>query len=320
MEYVAAQVQLSWGSLYLAVLQAAETATNADEEDNNGYDDSTCLISTQFDVFTTLKLEPIASDLTVTLPYAFESARDIFKSAHFHFEAAKKVLKLDGFVTEYVSILQNISLCYKGLCRFEENDKRKLAMQQRRYISLNTIVSELNRDIYTGLSKELYFEIGEICNEMASIRERMIVQKGDNAKITDYVKYNTISQTSIDAYESFVKSYQNNENNEWNKDLPTDEVRPILRSLFHAARLYSRLQSTDTVLTRSWLTKSVDTFQKMGELHAQHPAEEVQYDAEIGLGKEMESLLMEKLQRLDIAASSQTSMESFSNNNGGRAE
>eukprot|EP00435_Cladocopium_sp_Y103_P030112 s1954_g7.t1 len=63
---------------------------------------------------------------------SFEAAREIFKMANHFFVMALEYFLLDGWVTEHVRILQELSQMYRTLHFWEKDPKRSAAMLKRR--------------------------------------------------------------------------------------------------------------------------------------------------------------------------------------------
>lgn len=97
-----------------------------------------------------------------SLASTFEEAREIFKQANLHLTKASEYFKLDGWVTDHIKILQDISGSYSALAYFETDRSRLEKMLLRRAKMLGPIVDILNMNIFLNVWRQLSFEVGEI--------------------------------------------------------------------------------------------------------------------------------------------------------------
>jgi KIF-1 binding protein C terminal len=64
-------------------------------------------------------------------------------------------LFLTGFVTDHINLLQDHSKLYHYLAVFEEDSKRKIAMESRRVQLLLPLLTSLNRSAFDNLHKQV---------------------------------------------------------------------------------------------------------------------------------------------------------------------
>ncbi len=157
-----------------------------------------------------LILDPLNCD-------SFESARDVFKVGLGHYEAAKKVFVLDGFVSDHVAIVQEVSQLYKHLATWEEDPKRAIAMQNRRVKMLGALLGALNVKVYNAQHKQLNFELGEAHATLSEVLVAKCEQGTEKEqpvwatpaqRAADVTKYNASIATSIKHFEAFVALFR----------------------------------------------------------------------------------------------------------------
>ena len=64
-----------------------------------------------------------------------------------------------GFVTDHINLLQSQSKLYHYLAMFEKDNKRKLAMEQRRIDLLKDLLNTLNKTAFEGLHKQVSIKL-----------------------------------------------------------------------------------------------------------------------------------------------------------------
>eukprot|EP00762_Andalucia_godoyi_P006373 ANDGO_05843.mRNA.1 Protein KBP homolog len=199
---------------------------------------------------------------------SFEDARVVFRKALYGFTKAQEFYVLDGYVTDYTSIAQDISLLYKALLSFEADPERVVAMHKRRCAALEPIVSQLNPQHYTSLLRQLWFELGEIYSSIAEVKPAIA----------------TINK-SLDMYTKFVESFTPKDGR-----YAQDSEEAVMISKFHLARVYGKVPSPE------YLSKSRDMFSWVVEYEDRFKTGLL--PAEVDISRQMASLLPMKIASL----------------------
>lgn len=207
----------------------------------------------------------------------FESARTVFLRAVSRLEAAKKKFPLDGCVSDHCSLLQDHSKLYHYLAIFEEDNKRKVAMETRRLDMLSPLLSSLNKIAFEALHKQISYELGETylavleakvdkfrdrCGKGGEVDVKML-------KTAEIVKCNDYCRGAIASFTHFISMYyKSTERNIYaNSNAPfekmtldqlmevpisdpelglisEEEIRPYLNAHFLSSRAYSKVITT----------------------------------------------------------------------------
>jgi len=101
-----------------------------------------------------------------------------FKRGFAKAEEAKKIFILDGFVTDHVRILQDQSKLYHYLSIYENDMKRKLAMQGRRIQLLKPLLSTLSISAFDHIHKEVAYECAEAYTSLLETKMEKFRMKG----------------------------------------------------------------------------------------------------------------------------------------------
>ena len=110
-----------------------------------------------FPQLTTVKFPTNVKDITNV-----EDATLLFRLGNTQFKKALDYFVLDGYVTEYIQMKQDVSKLYKHLSMMETSIPRIFAMQERRKDTLEPITKELNQKAYEVTIIELEVELSDI--------------------------------------------------------------------------------------------------------------------------------------------------------------
>lgn len=121
-----------------------------------------------------------------------------------------------GFVTDHVTLLQEHSRLYHYLAMFERDEKRKLAMEQRRIDMLKDVIDTISRSSFEALHKQVSYELGETYATMFDVKFGKLLKKFP--KVDDF-------------HDRLLKAADVNKCNEY--------VAGALRCFFHFIDLYT---------------------------------------------------------------------------------
>jgi KIF-binding protein len=236
-----------------------------------------------FDRFTD-KIKPIRKHHEPIT--TFDEARKIFIEANREFQESLKYYVLDGFVTDHVSVLQDMSLLYKVLSFFEDDDERFIAMQKRRANILEDPMKQISHIHFPDLHKQLTFELGETYNEMVEVRlkKQVKVPKKINPLITKAVHY----------FDLFRGAYNDREGNP-PKRYPTGDEHAIVVSRINVARLVTKFIGTQQE-TVDWLVQALHEYEWITEYGKKFEIQEL--ERERLMAAEMAILLPRKISHL----------------------
>uniref|UniRef100_A0A7R9YQ70 KIF-binding protein n=1 Tax=Chlamydomonas euryale TaxID=1486919 RepID=A0A7R9YQ70_9CHLO len=216
----------------------------------------------------------------------FDDARNLFNAAMTHFKEALEYYQLDGWVTEHINILMEISNAYRCLASFEPDAKRKRLMHSQRVARLAPLHGVLNHEHFLGLVRSIALELGNTSREIMDLleEERRPKSKTVAARL-DAVRYYTYF---IDTFrEPFGPGGKL-------PDRIEDEAneRYFLLASFSLGRLMSGGMAADRDM--AGMVAAVEhlrgTAAYVDRQHVQH------FEREAGMAREMADLISEKLQ------------------------
>ena len=152
----------------------------------------------------------------------YARATGAFKRALGFFTRALRMWALDGWVSEHVKVAQEVSRLYRYLGALEVDNKRRLAMHARRVALLEPIVREISPQHFDVFHKELAYELGECCAEMADAKGKRLEAKAHaaakrgavpdaaafRAKPAEYRKLNSYCDGGIRHFRHYLAMYR----------------------------------------------------------------------------------------------------------------
>ena len=238
------------------------------------------------------------------VPYSpidnFDSARSLFLFGQKCVESAKHFFTLEWHATDNVSVVQDHSQLFKHLIFFEPALDRKCRMYKRRIDMLEDVLKELNPQHYLVLMRQLFFEVGIICSEMADCKITLV---SDSEKPTPHavLKINKLIGQSLKHFDSFINSFQDHSGR-----LPVkfdkENLRSILSAKFWIARLHSKLIVVNPQAQVENTKKSLENYQWIVTYHKANPDDvEACFAEELKMCQEMVDLLPHKLTKMSLA-------------------
>lgn len=232
----------------------------------------------------------------------FEEAREIFKLSNSYYIEALDYFQMDGWVTDHIKILQDLSQLYLALEGFEENPVRLEKMLLRRARMLDPICNVINMTIFLNLWRLVSFECGEIYQKLYTLKTEGNESGTDGANLTqqDRTKADEYNAKGILAFQTFIKSFEKNKQKP--DTIEDDNLRPYVMAQLYIARSYTRFLTTDRdqlIETHTLAVKmyqDIDEYAKANEDQMNKPG--IDLHTELKVAREMLALLPPKLDRL----------------------
>lgn len=253
-----------------------------------------------FKPFVGLDVSAIESGVPYSPIDDFDAARSLFLFGQRCVDNAKRFFTLEWHATDNVSIVQDHSQLYKHLIFFEPALDRKCRMYKRRVDMLEGLLKELNPQHYLILMRQLYFENGIICSEMADCKITLV---SDSEKPTPHVvmKINKLVGQSLKHFVNFIDSFQDQSGRLPDK-FDKECLRSILSAKFWIARLHSKSIAVSPQVQFENNKKSLENYQWIVTYHKSNPADvEYCFSEELKMCQEMVDLLPHKLNKMSLA-------------------
>ncbi|GIL62529.1 hypothetical protein Vafri_16742, partial [Volvox africanus] len=163
----------------------------------------------------------------------FAAARYLLNAGMPYFKAALSYYQLDGWVTDHVGIIMDMSNMYRCLAGFEADPARAAAMHRCRAQLLEPLSGALNPDHYPGLSRSIDLELAHVYREISDVRE---LQGGPAAKVA------AAAAASAKYYQRFLRSFASSETGAMPERVDPDNEPYFLMASFGLGRMLHRMR------------------------------------------------------------------------------
>ena len=245
--------------------------------------------------FKDLEVSVYEERVTDKLPTNYEEAKRLYQFSIKCLDKAKEFYKLDGYVSAYVEITQDVSQLYKSIALFDDNFDNRCKMHKRRIDMLNAVLLELNPQHFLVICRQLTFEIAEIYGEMANLKKAIIEENPAKFSANSVKKINHLLMQSVKYYQGFVDSYM--KQGVLPDTFEEDDVRGILMCYFYMARLNSKYYTNDKQVKLAFLQKEKANYEYIVNYCDNHPEAEASgvFKSELDITREMLGLFHAKL-------------------------
>lgn len=244
---------------------------------------------------------------------SFESARELFKLGSSYFTRALGYFQLDGWVTEHVRILQELSKMYKTLLYWEKDPKRAAAMEMRRARMLSPLLDLLNPKHYVGFYRQLSYEAGEIFQELYELKDQGKLPNGQGSILDDdgpedgtledlrrAARCNDLAKKALKHFTIFIETYHTD--GKTPEKVEKDHTRAYLSARLNRARLHTKMRGLpvdEEIERHKEALKEYKFILDYGQRNAEAClSPEVGFEQELRLCQEMAGMLPSKLDQL----------------------
>ena len=288
-----ADVYRCWSKYALNLLKMSHSAKMSAGDDKNGvkicYDEQECKELRFGALEVTVYEEQISDKLAVD----YAAAKAIFTFSLKCLQTAKEFYKLDGYVSDYVEITQDISQFYKYLAFFDDDFDNRCKMHKRRADMLNGILIELNPQHFLQICRQLTFEIAECYSEMVALKKVILEENPKKLSVNAVKKINFLLLKSMKFYNGFVDSYKHED--KFPEKFEDDDVRGILLCYFCMARLNSKYYTNDKQTKIDFLLKEKECYEFIVNYCDKHEDMPNVFEEETVMSREMLGLFHAKM-------------------------
>lgn len=224
----------------------------------------------------------------------YDEARRAFKAGMKFAENAKQFYTLEEYCTDHVEIMQDVSILYKCLVHFDEDQTRQCKMHKRRIDILQELCSQLNIQHFLQVCRQLRFELGEALNTMVTLKYSIAADLPPAKQ--NWKKINNLCMSAITEFENFI-NLLNDPSGNFPSTLSEETVRPYIVSQVYIARLYGKFRPLDAQDKIRQLKKAQEHFQKAVDYYDSHQVT-VEVKDEIEVAREMLVFLPIKMDKI----------------------
>lgn len=232
-----------------------------------------------------------------------DDARPVFLTTQKWIEKAKSYYTPDNEASEYSKIIQDHALAYKHLAFFESDPSNQAKMHKRRIDLLDDLLNMLNKVFYMNIVREVLYELGTAYSNILDTKLDAFEQNQkdkSNAAVNPQTlkKINDLITKSRNTFIEFISTYYQPKTETFKSDLAVDELIPIAFAHFQVARISYKFITPDKQLQLKNLSTCLEHYRKFVALCDKNKEAGEKMTGEVGVSKEMISLLPLKLQRL----------------------
>ncbi|GIM16325.1 hypothetical protein Vretimale_18959, partial [Volvox reticuliferus] len=234
----------------------------------------------------------------------FEAARELLNTGMPYFKEALSYYQLDGWVTDHVGIIMDMSNMYRCLAGFEAGPTRAAAMHRCRAQLLEPLSGALNPDHYPGLSRSIDLELAHVYREISDVRE---LQGGPPAKVA------AAAASSAKYYQRFLQSFASSETGAMPDRVDPDNEPYFLMASFGLGRMLHRMRGGASQGGQARGERSFESSVVAAHKHLQWTSEYVKrhglegWTQEAQAAEELSELLVEQMRLRAMAAAGRTS-------------
>uniref|UniRef100_A0A3Q0KU13 KIF-binding protein n=1 Tax=Schistosoma mansoni TaxID=6183 RepID=A0A3Q0KU13_SCHMA len=236
-------------------------------------------------------------------PTNYETASGIFRIILNCIMKAENFYTLQNHCIDAIGLIQDRSKAYRLMAVFEKNISRQCCMHKRRIDMLNNVLGQLNPNHYLHLCRQLTFELAEALSTLRDLKRKLLDEiplKEGHVSAHYARKSDDLTKRAISVYRNFLELYGVHSGTTIN--CSDDDIKPLIVTCLHTARLYSQLISTCTAEKIQNLTKALEFYVQLvalAENHIQRDVSTAIKDCEeLRIAKEMVVLIPVKLTRL----------------------
>jgi len=245
--------------------------------------------------FKDLEVSVYEERVTDELPKTYADAKAVFVYSLKCLEKAKEFYKLDGYVSAFVEITQDVSQLYKFLTFFDDSFDNRCKMHKRRVDMLNAILVELNPQHFLVICRQLTFEIAETYSNMSDLKKAIVEENPSKFSASAVKKINHLILQAIKYYQAFVDSYQRE--GKLPEKFEDDDTRGVLMCFFYMARLNSKYFTNDKQTKLQYLEKERQNYKYIVDYCEENEGARDDFKDELGISREMLGLFHAKVNK-----------------------
>ncbi|XP_037052408.1 KIF-binding protein [Bradysia coprophila] len=249
--------------------------------------------------FESLAIGPFEDVITDQYALMFDDAKPIFLAIQTWLNKAKEYYTLDSEASEYAKIVQDQASAYKYLAFYDFDDGNRCKLHKRQADLLEGLLT-MNPTYYMNICREVWFELGSTYSTMMDIKleafEKLKIQENPRPHVIN--KINLLCQKSITKFQEFIDSYSDKGTNELRKNIPADEMQPILFTYFQIGRLYYKFITPDKKSQITNVSNCLKYYTLFMKTYDENKPLAEHFKQEYGVCREMVELLPLKIMKL----------------------
>ncbi|XP_058818849.1 KIF-binding protein [Topomyia yanbarensis] len=302
-----ADIARCWAKYGIHILTASKERLCRDDDDDNeraSKPQSTDGLSPVRDIDRFIGLEGLSvyeDQITDEFCLTFEDAKLVMCNGLAWLNKAKEYYTKETEASQYAKIIQDVASLYKQLAFFDDNEDNQCKLYKRCIDQLEELDQTLNATYYQTICREIWYELGLTYSKILDAKLSKLESLASNERPTPHAlnKINKLCEKSIGKFQKFLESYKVPlDTLEVPTGIDESELQPILFAFFHIGRLYYKVITPDKRLQLANVKNSFRYYHNFVKHCEQYETVGAQFKAEMGVCKEMNTLLPLKIKKL----------------------
>ncbi|KAM7352485.1 KIF-binding protein [Cochliomyia hominivorax] len=288
-----ADVARCWAKYGLHLLSASKNRLFNDDDEKLAEDAKRLKIDANSYLFPDMPLDAYEKRISCEYCLTFDDAKEVYHFVCKWLDIAKEYYTSDNEATEYAKIIKDYAELYLHIAFFEEDPVNQSKMQKRRAKYYEELLELLNPEFYMSICRECWYEAGlAYCSILDIKLDCFKANRTPNPQ--ELNKINQTCQQAIKNFKSFIDSYTDKDGT-LKTNIDVDEQRTLLYAHFHLGRLHYKMITPDQNLQYENLNNSLKYYKLFTDECAKLEEASKALQAEIGVCREMVSLLPLKI-------------------------
>ncbi|XP_060530970.1 KIF-binding protein-like [Cylas formicarius] len=246
--------------------------------------------------FTSISVDKYENCISDQFALTIADAKRIFVNAQEWIGKAQEYYTLDTHASDYIEIVLDFTQLYLNLIFFEDNYDSQAKLHKRRIDLLETLSANINSQYYMHYSRQMWFELGRTYSDLLDIKAEKLKECNDRPKPQALNKINSLVDKSIKYYKQFIDSFKLDITNL--EKIPDENEKPFLQAYFHVAALFGRYITLDKQFQLKHNEQQYAHYKYIADYCEKHLKAQELIPMELGICKDMVTLLPIKLLRL----------------------
>lgn len=229
-------------------------------------------------------------------PRSKEEILKLFRTSNTQYKKSMSFFVLDGYVTEHISMSQEISSMIKDLSSIENDNTAKVSFLEKRLALIDPLRIALNPKAYPVFYEKLIVESAEICNEICELSGVELLKAKKTDKIIE--KINGYGMKCVEMYTEIEKILEEQKENR-----DKNYYQSVVNTKFNIAKVFSRLIGKGKPEKINFLKKSMERYKDivsyMKNLLKEKGNLDFNFSEQLRICEEMGELLPVKISKIN---------------------
>lgn len=229
-------------------------------------------------------------------PKSKEEILKLFRTSNTQYKKSMSFFVLDGYVTENITMSQEISAMIKELSSIENDHASKISFLEKRLGLIDPLRIALNPKAYPAFYEKLVVEAAEICNEICELSGVELLKAKKTDKIIE--KINTFGFKCVEMYTEIEKLLEEQKENR-----DKHYYQSVVNTKFNIAKVFSRMIGKRKHEKVEFLKKSLDGYRDivnyMKNLLKEKGNLDFNFSEQLRICEEMGELLPVKISKIN---------------------